>query len=524
MHQECYGVPSIPEGKWLCTRCGLLPNTLVKCALCPHYEGAFKQTEENNWAHTACAHYIEETGFSNETYLEPIIGIDRISPSRLKLKCFLCKVKSGAPIQCSSRLCNISFHVRCAQLANFHMDFTHKRVYCPKHTPHSSRFREYNGIEMFKQLQSSEVIKSINHQFFLPKGFHIEKSISSVSNGKVKNIVPITPKNSDGKISQDLSPIKVSQLPPVLPEILFSRIINGVPWINSGIFPWQRKLEESPEELENFLSSIARYWSLKRDIKGVPLIRRLLVESDNNTNLLSEEALSDIINQLRLIRYQLEMIRSLIELSKRIFELKMKDLQQIFKIINLIRNPSFHEQISTLRILRSMDKHKYFEYPVSIIEVPDYLDIVKMPMDFSTMEKKILAGKYLEEARLELVHKEGTVQERISLASWELFRKDFELICSNASVYNAPKTKWYKAAVSLKSSGLALIYEKEKAMSIYLKKAIDWLNVPIADYLKGICYTVIPYSIKAEENFIQELTHKEPQKQQNSFSIIDVEF
>ena len=82
---DCYGVPYIPEGQWLCRKCTVSPETPVSCILCPNEGGAFKQTASGEWVHLLCAIWVPETRVANDVFMEPVTGVDRIPRQRWKL-------------------------------------------------------------------------------------------------------------------------------------------------------------------------------------------------------------------------------------------------------------------------------------------------------------------------------------------------------------------------------------------------------------------------------------------------------
>ncbi|KAK1906883.1 Bromodomain and PHD finger-containing protein 3 [Dissostichus eleginoides] len=151
VHQECYGVPYIPEGQWLCRHCLQVPTQPSECILCPNKGGALKKTVDERWGHVVCALWVPEVGFTNTTFIEPIDGVSHIPPARWKLTCYLCKEKGvGACIQCHKANCYTAFHVSCAQKAGLFMKMepikevtdtgeptfsVKKTAYCGAHTP-----------------------------------------------------------------------------------------------------------------------------------------------------------------------------------------------------------------------------------------------------------------------------------------------------------------------------------------------------------------------------------------------------
>uniref|UniRef100_A0A3B3BEF5 Jade family PHD finger 3 n=1 Tax=Oryzias melastigma TaxID=30732 RepID=A0A3B3BEF5_ORYME len=144
VHQACYGIVKVPVGNWLCRTCvlGLLPQ----CLLCPQKGGAMKATRAGTkWAHVSCALWIPEVSIACPERMEPITKVSHIPPSRWSLICSLCKLKTGACIQCSVKNCTIPFHVTCAFEHSLEMktildegDEVKFKSYCLKHSKSKS--------------------------------------------------------------------------------------------------------------------------------------------------------------------------------------------------------------------------------------------------------------------------------------------------------------------------------------------------------------------------------------------------
>ncbi|XP_031484160.1 uncharacterized protein LOC116253476 [Nymphaea colorata] len=81
-----------------------------------------------------------------------------------------------------------------------------------------------------------------------------------------------------------------------------------------------------------------------------------------------------------------------------------------------------------LERLQKKDTYGVFSEPVDPEELPDYHDVIKHPMDFSTVKKKLSNGVY---------------------TTLEQFESDVFLICSNAMRYNAPETIYFRQARSI---------------------------------------------------------------------------
>ncbi|XP_030816894.1 bromodomain-containing protein 1 isoform X2 [Camarhynchus parvulus] len=419
VHQECYGVPYIPEGQWLCRHCLQSRSRPVDCVLCPNKGGAFKKTDDDRWGHVVCALWIPEVGFANTVFIEPIDGVRNIPPARWKLTCYLCKQKGvGACIQCHKANCYTAFHVTCAQKAGLYMKMepvkeltgsgttfsVKKTAYCDVHTPPGCTRRPLN-------IYGEAEIKN-----------GVCRKEGSVRTARSTSKIRKKTKKAKKTVVEPCTVMPTVSAPYIPPQRL-NKIMNQV--------AIQRK--------KHFVERVHSYWLLKRlSRNGVPLLRRLQssLQSQRNTQQREDDeemqALKEKLKYWQRLRHDLERARLLIELIRKREKLKREQvkLEQVTMELQLI--PFTVLLRSVLDQLQEKDSARIFAQPVNLKEVPDYLDHIKHPMDFSTMRKRLEAQGYRNLTE---------------------FEEDFNLIIDNCMKYNAKDTIFYRAAVRLRDQG-----------------------------------------------------------------------
>ncbi|KAE8616108.1 hypothetical protein XENTR_v10008719 [Xenopus tropicalis] len=431
VHQECYGVPYIPEGQWLCRHCLQSRNIPIDCVLCPNKGGAFKKTDDDRWGHVVCALWIPEVGFANTVFIEPIDGVRNIPPARWKLTCYLCKQKGvGACIQCHKANCYTAFHVTCAQKAGLYMKMepvkevagsittfsVKKTAYCDAHTPPGCVRRPLN---IYEEPESKNGICRKSS----------DKNIRSTSKARRKTT------KAKKELNETCNVLPTITVPDIPPQRV-NKIINQV----------------SIPRKKQFIERVHSYWMLKRlSRNGIPLLRRLQSSLQSQRNIQESEddeevqALKKKLKYLQRLRHDLERARLLIELIRKREKLKREQVKVEQVAMELKLTPLTVLLRSLLEQLQEKDPARIFAHPVNLTEVPDYLDHIKHPMDFSTMKKR------LEDQRYRNLNE---------------FEEDFNLIIENCMKYNAKDTIFYRAAVRLRDHGGVLLRQARREANV----------------------------------------------------------
>uniref|UniRef100_A0A8C7Z868 Bromodomain and PHD finger containing, 3b n=1 Tax=Oryzias sinensis TaxID=183150 RepID=A0A8C7Z868_9TELE len=440
VHQECYGVPYIPEGQWLCRCCLQSPQKPIDCVLCPNRGGAFKQTSDGRWAHVVCAIWIPEVCFANTVFLEPVEGVGNIPPARWKLTCYLCKQKGrGASIQCHKANCYTAFHVTCAQRAGLFMKIepvretnvngttfsVKKTAFCEAHSPpgqDAGSDEETEGRVVGSRGRASRGQSAYTVGPTTPK-----KGRKPEDDGKSDK--------KKGRKAEEASPKHTGSLQVAIPQIPTNRLNS----ICKGIF-LQRKI--------HFIQRLYNYWRLKRQSRnGVPLVRRLHSNVHSQRNIEQPEvdekisAAREALRYWQKLRHDLEKARLLVELIRKREKLKREQVKVQQAALEMQLTPMLMLLRTTLDQLQEKDTAHIFGQPVCIKEVPDYLEFISHPMDFTTMRSKLESHLYCSVSELEA---------------------DFNLMVSNCLLYNARDTVFHRAALHLRDLGGAVLRHAQR--------------------------------------------------------------
>ncbi|XP_062221873.1 uncharacterized protein LOC133921131 isoform X3 [Phragmites australis] len=163
VHQKCYGLHVVPDGKWLCAWCTYLESTgrlsnkdagstpSMPCVLCPKEKGALKPVKVEptrnagvghlKFVHLFCSLWTPEVFVEDMKSMEPVTNLGNVQDNRMKLVCSICKVKHGACIRCTHGTCRTPFHPICARDSKHQMEIWGKpghpnvelKAFCSKH-------------------------------------------------------------------------------------------------------------------------------------------------------------------------------------------------------------------------------------------------------------------------------------------------------------------------------------------------------------------------------------------------------
>ncbi|XP_070936881.1 bromodomain-containing protein 1 isoform X4 [Macaca nemestrina] len=492
VHQECYGVPYIPEGQWLCRHCLQSRARPADCVLCPNKGGAFKKTDDDRWGHVVCALWIPEVGFANTVFIEPIDGVRNIPPARWKLTCYLCKQKGvGACIQCHKANCYTAFHVTCAQKAGLYMKMepvkeltgggttfsVRKTAYCDVHTPPGCTRRPlniYGDVEMKNGVcRKDSSVKTVRSTSKVRKKAKKAKKALAEPCAVLPTVcAPYIPpqrfismqnrkclkrdcdQQADSLCWFGSSDCFTSSRGALLlrePELLTS-------WTGTSDRLNRIANQVAIQRKKQFVERAHSYWLLKRlSRNGAPLLRRLQSSlqsqrsSQQRENDEEMKAAKEKLKYWQRLRHDLERARLLIELLRKREKLKREQVKVEQVAMELRLTPLTVLLRSVLDQLQDKDPARIFAQPVSLKEVPDYLDHIKQPMDFATMRKRLEAQGYKN------LHE---------------FEEDFGLIIDNCMKYNARDTVFYRAAVRLRDQGGVVLRQARREVdSIGLEEA-----------------------------------------------------
>ncbi|KAJ5934601.1 hypothetical protein N7466_004148 [Penicillium verhagenii] len=352
VHQECYGVPFIPEGQWLCRKCQLLGRGTTNCIFCPNTEGAFKQTTSSKWAHLLCSIWIPEVSIGNPSLMEPITDVEKVPRSRWKLMCYICKQKMGASIQCSNKSCFVAFHVSCARRAQLYlkmkighglMDSHLLKAFCDKHVPpdwrleHGTDAATADAIEYYRNTMDGKRWGDSQ-----AAALSMGPTLTDDVEGEITHTPRLTLTVSGNKRKR--VPRTIWKLPsgaPVIPQVVLTSVVACL-----GRFTVRGR--------KQFAEEACKYWTLKREARrGAALLKRLQLQLETFSSMemtRRDYVAMGVTGHKRLQRRMefgerlyrdLDNLRMLCDEVKKREREKLKDAEMLRSIVDIVYFPVF---------------------------------------------------------------------------------------------------------------------------------------------------------------------------------------
>ncbi|KAF2756532.1 hypothetical protein EJ05DRAFT_477655 [Pseudovirgaria hyperparasitica] len=282
VHQECYGVPFIPEGQWLCRKCQLIGRATPTCIFCPNVDGAFKQTNNMRWSHLLCAIWIPEVSLGNTTFMEPVMDVEKVQKQRWKLQCYICQQKMGACIQCGNKNCYAAFHVTCARRARLYLkmksahstgiqDASVLKAFCHRHV--TSEWRRDNDVEWaYEEAVAFYRREMRGRRWADSQAAALAQGPSRTQQHNDGADEPETGQNKKRGVPQK----QVWRLPsgaPVVPQVVFNNVETALQRFN-------------PRRRKEFVAEACKYWTLKREARrGASLLKRLQLQMEQFSSM-----------------------------------------------------------------------------------------------------------------------------------------------------------------------------------------------------------------------------------------------
>lgn len=353
VHQECYGVPFIPEGQWLCRKCQLLGRGTTNCIFCPNTEGAFKQTTSSKWAHLLCSFWIPEVSIGNPSLMEPVTDVEKVPRGRWKLICYICKQKMGASIQCSNKNCFVAFHVSCARRAQLYlkmkighglMDSHLLKAFCDKHVPpdwrieHGTDTATADAIEYYRNTMQGK-------RWGDSQAAALSLGPSHAEEGEEERLhTPRITLTVGGNKRKQRAPRTIWKLPsgaPVIPQVVLNSVVASL-------------ARFTVRGRKQYAEDACKYWTLKREARrGAALLKRLQLQLETFSSMemtRRDYVAMGVTGHKRLHRRiefgehlykDLDRLRMLCDEVKKREREKLKDAEMLRNIVDLVYFPIF---------------------------------------------------------------------------------------------------------------------------------------------------------------------------------------